>query len=70
MENKLNSGDAPVTKAHLKAEFGKLEEKMERLLSEQANQEMLRSICVLNRVLSLGNFLQLKLYEQLQLLRN
>jgi len=37
MENKLNNADAPVTKAGLKAEFGKLEERMERLLSEQAN---------------------------------
>jgi len=37
MENNLNKADAPVTKAGLKAEVGKLEEKMERLLSEQAN---------------------------------
>jgi DNA repair ATPase RecN len=37
MENNLNNADAPVTKAGLKAEFGKLEEKMEQLLSEQAN---------------------------------
>ena len=37
MENNLNNADAPVTKAGLKAEFGKLEERMERLLSEQAN---------------------------------
>jgi len=37
MENNLNNADAPVTKAGLKAELGKLEEKMEQLLSEQAN---------------------------------
>jgi DNA repair ATPase RecN len=37
MENNLNNADAPLTKAGLKAEFGKLEEKMEQLLSEQAN---------------------------------
>ena len=37
MENNLNNADAPVTKAGLEAEFGKFEEKMERLLSEQAN---------------------------------
>ncbi len=37
MENNLNNADAPVTKAGLKAEFGKFEEKMEQLLSEQAN---------------------------------
>src|SRR6266849_10845766 len=37
MENDLNNADAPVTKAGLKAEFGKFEEKMEQLLSEQAN---------------------------------
>ena len=33
MENIPNNADAPVTKA----EFGKFEEKMEKLLSEQAN---------------------------------
>ena len=37
MENNPNNADAPVTKAGLKAEFGKLETKMEQLLSEQAN---------------------------------
>ena len=37
MENNLNNADAPVTKAGLKAEFGKFEEKMEQLLSEQTN---------------------------------
>ena len=37
MENNPNNTDAPVTKAGLNAEFGKFEEKMERLLSEQAN---------------------------------
>ena len=37
MENNPNNTDAPVTKAGLKAEFGKFEEKMEQLLSEQAN---------------------------------
>ena len=37
MENNLNNADAPVTKAGLKAEVGKFEEKMEQLLSEQAN---------------------------------
>jgi DNA repair ATPase RecN len=37
MENNLSNADAPVTKAGLKAEFGKFEEKMEQLLSEQAN---------------------------------
>src|SRR3989441_8274479 len=37
MENDPNNADAPVTKAGLKAEFGKFEEKMEQLLSEQAN---------------------------------
>ncbi len=37
MENNPNNADAPVTKAGLKAEFGKLEKKMEQLLSEQAN---------------------------------
>jgi DNA repair ATPase RecN len=37
MENNSNNTDAPVTKAGLKAEFGKFEEKMEQLLSEQAN---------------------------------
>ena len=36
-ENNPNNTDAPVTKAGLKAEFGKFEEKMEQLLSEQAN---------------------------------
>ena len=37
MENNPNNADAPVTKADLKAEFGKFEEKMEKLLSERAN---------------------------------
>src|SRR5437667_11727147 len=37
MENNPNNAHAPVTKADLKAEFGKCEEKMEKLLSEQAN---------------------------------
>ena len=41
MENDLNNPDAPVTSAVLKAEFGKFEErldkKLDRLLSEQAN---------------------------------
>ena len=37
MENNLNNADAPVTKGGLKAEVRKLEEKMEHLLSEQAN---------------------------------
>jgi uncharacterized protein YbaP (TraB family) len=37
MENDPNNADAPVTRAGLKAEFGKFEEKMEQLLSEQAN---------------------------------
>src|SRR5712692_9794044 len=37
MDNNLNNADAPVTKAGLKAEFDKFEEKMEQLLSEQAN---------------------------------
>jgi hypothetical protein len=37
MENISNNPDAPVTSAALKAEFGKFEEKMEQLLSEQAN---------------------------------
>ena len=37
MENNPNNADAPVTRAGLKAEFGKFEEKMEQLLSEQAN---------------------------------
>ncbi len=37
MENNLNNADAPVTKAGLEVEFGKFEEKMEQLLSEQAN---------------------------------
>ena len=35
--NNLNNADAPVTKAGLKAEFGKFEEKVEQLLSEQTN---------------------------------
>ena len=41
MENDPNNADAPVTKAGLKAEFGKFEErldkKLDRLLSEQAD---------------------------------
>src|SRR5713226_10668936 len=41
MENDLNNPDAPVASAVLKAEFGKFEErldkKLDRLLSEQAN---------------------------------
>jgi hypothetical protein len=37
MENNLNNADAAVTKAGLRAEFGKFEAKMEQLLSEQAN---------------------------------
>jgi hypothetical protein len=41
MENDPNNANAPVTKAELKAEFGKFEErldkKLDRLLSEQAN---------------------------------
>jgi len=37
MENDLNNADAPVTKGGLKAEIVKLEEKVEQLLSEQAN---------------------------------
>ena len=41
MENISNNPDAPVTSAVLKAEFGKFEErldkKLDRLLSEQAN---------------------------------
>src|SRR5713226_9523975 len=37
MENDPNNADAPVTRAGLKAEFGKFQEKMEQLLSEQAN---------------------------------
>ena len=41
MENDLNNPGAPVTSAVLKAEFGKFEErldkKLDRLLSEQAN---------------------------------
>src|SRR2546426_7439737 len=37
MENNPNNTDARVTKAGLQAEFGKFEEKMEQLLSEQAN---------------------------------
>jgi len=37
MENNLNNTDAAVTKAGLKAEFGKFEERMEQLLSEQVN---------------------------------
>ena len=37
MENDPNNANAPATKADLNAEFGKFEEKMEQLLSEQAN---------------------------------
>ena len=41
MENDPNNANAPVTKAELKAEFGKFEErldkKLDKLLSEQAN---------------------------------
>ena len=37
MENAPNNADAPVTRAGLKAELGKFEERMEQLLSEQAN---------------------------------
>ena len=37
MENDPNNVNAPVTRAGLKAEFGKFEEKIEQLLSEQAN---------------------------------
>lgn len=37
MENNPNNANAPVTKADLKAEVGKFEEKMEHLLSDQAN---------------------------------
>jgi len=37
MENNLKNTDASVTEAGLKAEFVKFEEKMEQLLSEQAN---------------------------------
>jgi len=41
MENDPNNANAPVTKAELKAELGKFEErldkKLDRLLSEQAN---------------------------------
>src|SRR2546425_7219972 len=37
MENNQNNADAPVTKAGLKAEFDKFEERVEQLLSEQAN---------------------------------
>ena len=37
MENDPNNANAPVTRAGLKAEFGKFEEKIEQLLSEQAN---------------------------------
>ena len=41
MENDPNSANTPVTKADLKAEFGKFEEKLDKkldkLLSEQAN---------------------------------
>jgi hypothetical protein len=34
MENNPTNADAPVTKASLKAEFGKFEEKMEQLLAD------------------------------------
>jgi DNA repair ATPase RecN len=37
MENDPNNADPPVTRAGLRAEFNKFEEKMEQLLSEQAN---------------------------------
>ena len=37
MENNQNGANTHVTRADLKAEFGKFEEKMEQLLSEQAN---------------------------------
>ena len=37
MENDLNNADPPVTRAGLRAEFNKFEEKMEQLLPEQAN---------------------------------
>ena len=37
MENNKNDANTHVTRADLKAEFGKFEEKMEQLLSEQAN---------------------------------
>ena len=37
MENNQNDANTHVTSADLKAEFGKFEEKMEQLLSEQAN---------------------------------
>ena len=37
MENDPNNENAAVTRAGLKAEFGKFEEKIEQLLSEQAN---------------------------------
>ena len=37
MENNQNDANTHVTRADLKAEFGKFEEKMEQLLSEQAN---------------------------------
>ena len=37
MEDNPSNANAPVTKADMKAEFGKFEEKMEQLLSEQAN---------------------------------
>ena|SRR6266849_6716095 len=37
MENNPNNPDAPITAALLTAEFGKFEEKMEQLLSDQAN---------------------------------
>ncbi len=36
MENNQNGANTHVTRADLKAEFGKFEEKMEQLLSEQA----------------------------------
>jgi DNA repair ATPase RecN len=37
MENDQNEVNIHVTRSDLKAEFGKFEEKMEQLLSEQAN---------------------------------
>ncbi len=37
MENDQNDVNTHVTRSDLKAEFGKFEEKMEQLLSEQAN---------------------------------
>jgi len=37
MDNDANNADAPVTRAGLKAEVGKFEERMEQLLSQQAN---------------------------------